>query len=47
MQTRLWLTSPAERLVKMQALLEKQLDKFTHVSAVQQGYPRPAVPLTL
>jgi hypothetical protein len=40
MQTRLWLTSQAERLVKMRALLEKELNKFTHVSAVQQGYSR-------
>jgi hypothetical protein len=38
MQTRQWLTSQADRLVRTRKLLEAELGKFMHVSTVHERY---------
>lgn len=39
-QTRLWLVSQADRLVRERKLLERELNKFTHVTAIQEDHCR-------
>ena len=43
MQTRAWLVSQADRLVRTRKLLEAELAKFMHVEAVQERYVRACV----